>query len=199
MEKAFQRSFDNLNLDYIDLYLIHSPVAYRRVLKNIRLPSDDVNAFHLFPVGKDGKICWILFYFSIKYFVFVVFAIRKSNDGGCWLLGYMACNGKIGRKRPRPQHRHIEFQQRTNATHSIECENFARHKSSRMPSKFESTQIDWFLCGTKCYDHGIFTVGPAKLAKRQTISLFESASIGIGTKIQQNTGSNSVALHGSFI
>lgn len=55
MEKAFQRSFDNLNLDYIDLYLIHCPVSYRRVLLNIRLPSDDVNAFHAFPVDKDGK------------------------------------------------------------------------------------------------------------------------------------------------
>lgn len=55
VEKAFQRSFDNLNLEYIDLYLIHHPVAYRRVLMNIRLPSDDVNAFHAFPVDKDGK------------------------------------------------------------------------------------------------------------------------------------------------
>lgn len=33
VEKAFQRSFDNLNLGYIDLYLIHYPVAYRRVLR----------------------------------------------------------------------------------------------------------------------------------------------------------------------
>ncbi|XP_055320009.1 1,5-anhydro-D-fructose reductase-like [Sitodiplosis mosellana] len=55
VEKAFQRSFDNLNLGYIDLYLIHYPVSYRRVLQNIRLPSDDVNAFYVFPVDKDGK------------------------------------------------------------------------------------------------------------------------------------------------
>lgn len=55
VEKAFQRSFDNLNLGYIDLYLIHYPVAYRRVLQNIRLPKDDVNAFHVFPVDKNGK------------------------------------------------------------------------------------------------------------------------------------------------
>lgn len=55
VEKAFQRQFDNLNLGYIDLYLIHNPVPYRRVLQNIRLPSDDVNAFHLFPADKDGK------------------------------------------------------------------------------------------------------------------------------------------------
>lgn len=55
VEKAFQRSYDNLNLGYIDLYLMHYPVAYRRVLQNIRLPSDDVNAFHVFPVDKEGK------------------------------------------------------------------------------------------------------------------------------------------------
>lgn len=55
VEKAFNRSFDNLNLGYIDLYLIHYPVAYKRVLLNIRLPSDDVNAFNPFPVDKDGK------------------------------------------------------------------------------------------------------------------------------------------------
>lgn len=34
---------------------MHYPVAYRRVLQNIRLPSDDVNAFHVFPVDKNGK------------------------------------------------------------------------------------------------------------------------------------------------
>lgn len=67
MEKAFQRSFDNLNLGYIDLYLIHYPVAYRRVLQNIRLPPDDVNAFHVFPVDKDGKrIRCIVQIFSIN-------------------------------------------------------------------------------------------------------------------------------------
>lgn len=55
VEKAFQRSFDNLDLGYIDLYLIHYPVAYRRVLQNIRLPPDDVNSFHVFPVDKNGK------------------------------------------------------------------------------------------------------------------------------------------------
>lgn len=55
MEKAFQRSFDNLNLDYIDLYLMHYPVSYQRVLRNNRLPPDDVNAFHVFPVDKNGS------------------------------------------------------------------------------------------------------------------------------------------------
>jgi len=54
VEKAFQRSFDDLNLDYIDLYLIHFPVAFQRVLKDGQT-SDDVNAFELFPVDKNGK------------------------------------------------------------------------------------------------------------------------------------------------
>lgn len=73
MEKAFQRSFDNLNLGYIDLYLIHSPVAYRRVLQNIRLPSDDVNAFYVFPVDKDtgntGVRCTSLLYYRPDLFL----------------------------------------------------------------------------------------------------------------------------------
>lgn len=42
-------------MDYIDLYLIHYPVAYQRVLKNTRLPPDDVNAFHEFPTDKEGN------------------------------------------------------------------------------------------------------------------------------------------------
>lgn len=79
MEKAFERSYDNLNLGYIDLYLMHYPVAYRRVLQNIRLPSDDVNAFHVFPVDKEGKhfaqtrvnpILTISFFFFMKFFLF---------------------------------------------------------------------------------------------------------------------------------
>lgn len=54
VEKAFQRSFDNLNLGYIDLYLIHYPISYRRVIENSRLPPDDVNAFYVFPF-EDGS------------------------------------------------------------------------------------------------------------------------------------------------
>lgn len=55
VEKAFQRSFNNLNLGYIDLYLIHYPVAYKRVLKNTTLPPDDVDAFELVPLDENGK------------------------------------------------------------------------------------------------------------------------------------------------
>lgn len=66
VEKAFQRSFDNLNLGYIDLYLMHYPVAYKRVLQNIRLPPDDVNAFHVFPVDKDGKVIFIVQFLLLR-------------------------------------------------------------------------------------------------------------------------------------
>lgn len=56
VEKAFNRSFEELSLGYIDLYLMHNPMAYRRVLKNFtHLPSDDVDAYQLIPVDKNGK------------------------------------------------------------------------------------------------------------------------------------------------
>ncbi|KAJ6634931.1 Aldo-keto reductase family 1 member A1-A [Pseudolycoriella hygida] len=49
VEKAFQKSFENLNLTYIDLYLIHFPLAYKQVHKDgsDRTPQsvDDVNLF----------------------------------------------------------------------------------------------------------------------------------------------------------
>lgn len=55
VEKSFNRSFENLNLDYIDLYLLHFPIAWQRVLKNDTLPIDDVDSYELFPKDKDGK------------------------------------------------------------------------------------------------------------------------------------------------
>lgn len=55
VEKAFQRSFDNLNLGYIDLYLLHGPQSYRRVLKNSSLPADDVDSYELYVLDKNGK------------------------------------------------------------------------------------------------------------------------------------------------
>jgi len=56
VEKAFRRSFDNLNLDYIDLFLIHSPTSYKVVSKsNPSVPPTDVDDVNLFPVGPDGK------------------------------------------------------------------------------------------------------------------------------------------------
>jgi len=56
-EKAFQRSFDNLNLGYIDLFLMHTPVAYKPVHKNgsSEVPQD-VDDVELSPVDSEGLI-----------------------------------------------------------------------------------------------------------------------------------------------
>ncbi|XP_031635516.1 aldo-keto reductase family 1 member B1-like, partial [Contarinia nasturtii] len=51
VEKAFQKSIDNLNLTYIDLYLMHSPVSYERILKSDSASSEEI----IFPLGSDGK------------------------------------------------------------------------------------------------------------------------------------------------
>lgn len=59
MAKAFQKSFDNLNIEYIDLYLIHNPVAYQRVLKSPGLSLDDFDSFKTFPVDENGKIVYL--------------------------------------------------------------------------------------------------------------------------------------------
>ncbi|XP_031621522.1 1,5-anhydro-D-fructose reductase-like [Contarinia nasturtii] len=56
VEKVFQRSSDNLNLTYVDLYLIHFPSALQRVPKNKTDASGDVNTFDKLPRGKDGKV-----------------------------------------------------------------------------------------------------------------------------------------------
>lgn len=56
VERAFQKSFDNLNLTYVDLYLIHSPVAYQRISKGgkQREPAS-VDDVELFPHDNQGK------------------------------------------------------------------------------------------------------------------------------------------------
>lgn len=56
VEKSFNRSFENLNLDYIDMYLLHFPIAWQRVLKNESLPVDDVDSYELFPKDSDGML-----------------------------------------------------------------------------------------------------------------------------------------------
>lgn len=172
VEKAFQRSFDNLNLGYIDLYLIHYPVAYRRVLQNIRLPSDDVNAFHVFPVDpKTGSST--VFYMSITKLLLLnrtqttllkpglqgnIF-FRQNSDIGCGLLGDVESFGETSRKRSSAFNWSFELQQRTNRAHSIDCQNKARHQSSRMPSKSQSAQIDWFYRGQEYHHYGLLTAG----------------------------------------
>ncbi|XP_055320008.1 1,5-anhydro-D-fructose reductase-like [Sitodiplosis mosellana] len=58
--KAFQKSLYNLNISYVDLYLIHFPVGYQRISKTTNLTAkeiddvqiDDINPF---PHDADGK------------------------------------------------------------------------------------------------------------------------------------------------
>lgn len=54
--KAFQKSFDNLNLTYIDLYLMHFPLAYKQVHKDgsSRIPQT-IEEVELFPVDANGR------------------------------------------------------------------------------------------------------------------------------------------------
>uniref|UniRef100_A0A336MR84 CSON005706 protein n=1 Tax=Culicoides sonorensis TaxID=179676 RepID=A0A336MR84_CULSO len=50
VETAFQKSLENLNLDYIDLYLMHMPMAYEfRGFDGDLLPKD-----------ADGNLCYAL-------------------------------------------------------------------------------------------------------------------------------------------
>lgn len=56
VEKQFQRSFDNLNLGYIDLFLIHTPKSAKQVNKDGSAnPPIDVDDVNLFPTGPDGN------------------------------------------------------------------------------------------------------------------------------------------------
>lgn len=52
--KAFQKSIDNLNISYVDLYLMHSPVGYQRISKTTNLTTDDIDDTNLFPKQADG-------------------------------------------------------------------------------------------------------------------------------------------------
>ncbi|XP_055626432.1 1,5-anhydro-D-fructose reductase-like [Toxorhynchites rutilus septentrionalis] len=47
VERAFQQSFENLNIDYIDLYLMHLPIGYKFV---------DWDSKELMPYDADGKL-----------------------------------------------------------------------------------------------------------------------------------------------
>lgn len=53
--RAFQKSFDNLNIDYIDLYLMHAPLAYQRISKLTNTTSDDIDNVYAFPVNENGR------------------------------------------------------------------------------------------------------------------------------------------------
>lgn len=60
MPKAFLRSFENLNISYIDLLLIHYPVSYARINKDGsgKLPSD-VDDVIPFPRYENGSMIYI--------------------------------------------------------------------------------------------------------------------------------------------
>lgn len=53
--RAFQKSFDNLNLTYIDLYLLHWPMAYATINKDgSSTPPEDIDDVERNPVREDG-------------------------------------------------------------------------------------------------------------------------------------------------
>jgi len=53
---AFQKSLENLNLGYIDLYLMHSPEAYQPVPKSgLNRPVQSVDDIELFPTDANGR------------------------------------------------------------------------------------------------------------------------------------------------
>lgn len=53
---AFQKSLENLNLGYIDLYLIHSPESYHRVAKaGLTHPAQSIDDIDLFPKDASGR------------------------------------------------------------------------------------------------------------------------------------------------
>lgn len=53
--RAFQKSLDNLNIDYIDLYLMHAPLSYQRISKLTNKTTDDIDNIYAFPVDENGK------------------------------------------------------------------------------------------------------------------------------------------------
>lgn len=52
--KAFQKSLDNLNISYIDLYLMHAPLSYQRLSKTTNLPTDDIDDTIIWPHYDNG-------------------------------------------------------------------------------------------------------------------------------------------------
>ncbi|XP_031625039.1 aldo-keto reductase family 1 member B7-like [Contarinia nasturtii] len=53
--KAFQKSLDNLNITYVDLYLMHSPVSYQRISQATNMTTQDFDNIILFPQDANGK------------------------------------------------------------------------------------------------------------------------------------------------
>ncbi|XP_055306360.1 putative aldo-keto reductase family 1 member C8, partial [Sitodiplosis mosellana] len=56
VEIAFNKSLENLDLEYIDLYLMHFPNAWQRILKEPSLDPNDVDSYQLTPQDENGKL-----------------------------------------------------------------------------------------------------------------------------------------------
>lgn len=55
MARAFQVSLDNLNIGYVDLYLMHMPIAYQRISRATGLPTEDIDDITSFPKDTNGN------------------------------------------------------------------------------------------------------------------------------------------------
>lgn len=44
-----------MNIDYIDLYLLHAPLAYQRISKSTNKTTDDIDNVYSFPVDENGQ------------------------------------------------------------------------------------------------------------------------------------------------
>ncbi|XP_031640437.1 1,5-anhydro-D-fructose reductase-like [Contarinia nasturtii] len=53
--KAFEKSLDNLNITYIDLYLMHTPMAFARISKVTNMTTQDFDNIFPFPHDSNGK------------------------------------------------------------------------------------------------------------------------------------------------
>lgn len=54
MERAFNKSLENLNTPYVDLYLIHSPLAFRRFNGDkTKTDPESIDDILFFPSGSD--------------------------------------------------------------------------------------------------------------------------------------------------
>lgn len=54
--KALQASLNNLNTSYVDLFLIHTPLAHKYIKKTENLTGDDILDANLFPVDAAGNM-----------------------------------------------------------------------------------------------------------------------------------------------
>lgn len=59
VEKALQASLNDLNTEYVDLFLIHAPMAYKYVKKTANLTGDDILDANSAPVDDDGNLLTI--------------------------------------------------------------------------------------------------------------------------------------------